>query len=168
MGWPVQRLREEGHTPIGFYYNPNIQPEEEYQKRLEAARKIAKRLEFELIEGVYEPDLWLERVKGLEDEKEGGARCEVCFAMRLEAAYEKAKELGIPNFTSTLSVSPHKDIKKINKAGKNIDPEAFLDIDFKKNNGYKKSHDLAKQHGLYCQTFCGCVFSLNDRKQARL
>jgi predicted adenine nucleotide alpha hydrolase (AANH) superfamily ATPase len=168
MGWPVQKLREEGQVPIGYFYNPNIHQEEEYLKRLEAAKKIAKVLEFELMEGPYEPDAWLERVKGFESEKEGGKRCEICFRMRLEETYRKAKELEIAFFTTTLSVSPHKDVKKINKAGKSVHSEAFIEYDFKKNNGFKRSHDAADRHGLYCQVFCGCVFSRKEQRPTEI
>ncbi|MCX5749121.1 MAG: epoxyqueuosine reductase QueH [Candidatus Saganbacteria bacterium] len=158
-GWPVQKLREDGHVPVGYFYNPNIHPEDEYLKRLAAAREISKALEFELIEGYYDPARWLEAVKGLEDEKEGGKRCEVCFRMRLEETGRKAKELGISNFTTTLSVSPQKSSKKINDAGKSVHPKAFTECDFKKDDGNKKTRNLAKRFQLYCQDYCGCRFS---------
>lgn len=161
--WPIQKLREDGHVPIGYFYNPNIYPKEEYSKRLSVARKVAELLEFELLDGPFDSDDWFLRVKGLEDEEEGGKRCDVCFKARLEATNKKIKELGIPYFTTTLSVSPHKDHKMINRIGRNLNSDAFLSYDFKNDNGFSKSNDFAKQHSLYCQNYCGCKFSFKNK-----
>lgn len=157
--WPVQKLREDGHTVVGYFYNPNIHPEEEYQKRMEAARKAADALELDLIEGLYDPDSWFAAVSGFEDEAEGGKRCDICFRMRLEETKRKAKELGIPSVATTLTVSPHKDAKKINKIGKITDPAGYLEYDFKKTDGFSVSKRFSKSHDLYCQKYCGCKFS---------
>ena len=160
LGWPVHKLRDEGYCVIGYFFNPNISSEEEYMKRLDAAKKIAQSLEIELVKGEYDHGAWLKAVAGLEDEKEGGKRCEVCFRYRLAETQKKVRKLGIHKFASTLTVSPHKNYKVISKIGKEINPKAFLDYDFKKENGFKKSHDQAKQHGIYCQNYCGCEFSM--------
>jgi len=157
--WPVEKLRSEGYEVSGFFYNPNIQPEEEYLKRLSVAQKLSKLLNFDLLEGKYDPDIWLEKVKGLEDEPEGGKRCTVCFKMRLEETAGKAKELDIPFFASTLTVSPHKNARVIGDQGNRISGGSFLNYDFKKQDGFKKTHDFAKQNGLYCQNYCGCKYS---------
>ncbi|MEK7376742.1 MAG: epoxyqueuosine reductase QueH [Candidatus Margulisiibacteriota bacterium] len=158
--WPVEKLRFDGYEVEGFFYNPNIQPEDEYLKRLDVAKEVSKLLNFNLVEGKYDPDAWLLKVKGLENEPEGGPRCAVCFQMRLEETAQKARELNIPVFTSTLTVSPHKDAKGIAQQGRRAGGEGFLEYDFKKQDGFKKTHDFAKQNGIYCQNYCGCEFSL--------
>ena len=158
--WPVEKLRADGYEVQGFFYNPNIHPEEEYLKRLAVAQTVSKLLNFDLIEGKYEPDAWFLKVKGLEAEAEGGSRCTVCFRMRLEETGKKAHELSIPFFASTLTVSPHKNAKVIEQEGGRAGGEAFLKYDFKKQDGFKKTHDFAKQNGLYCQNYCGCKFSV--------
>ena len=133
-GSVVQRLREEGFTALGFFYNPNIHPEEEYLRRLRAADQMAHNLGFELIKGAYDCDNWLQLTEGLENEPEGGHRCAACFKMRLEQTYNKAKELSIAQFTTTLTVSPHKNTAVINTIGKAVDPSRFLSYDFKKKD----------------------------------
>ena len=158
--WPVEKLRADGYEVRGFFYNPNIQPEEEYLKRLAVAQKVSKLLDFDLIEGKYDPDAWLLKVKGLETEAEGGKRCTVCFRMRLEETARNAAELGIEFFTSTLTVSPHKSARVIGGQGIGISGGSFLNYDFKKQDGFKKTHDFAKQNGLYCQNYCGCKYSI--------
>jgi epoxyqueuosine reductase len=160
LGWPVQKLRDEGYCVIGYFFNPNIYPKEEYLKRLEAAKQMAQSLEMELIEGEYDHEKWLQAVAGLESEKEGGKRCDVCFRVRLDAAHKKAQEIATHKFASTLSVSPHKDHGAVSRTGKGINDRKFLDIDFKKEDGFKKTRALARQHSLYCQNYCGCEFSV--------
>lgn len=157
--WPVQKLRDDGYSVIGYFYNPNIQPKEEYEKRLAAAKKVSRVLEFELIAPPYDPEVWMAEVKGYESEKEGGKRCEICYRLRLEATYKKAFEMGIEKFTTTLTVSPHKDSKTINRIGGGISSGNYLSNNFKTENGFKYSHDSAKQLGIYCQNYCGCLFS---------
>ncbi|MDD5729596.1 MAG: epoxyqueuosine reductase QueH [Candidatus Omnitrophica bacterium] len=156
--YPVEKLKSEGFEVIGYFYNPNIQPKEEYLKRQEVAASVARLLAYEFIPGAYDEGYWMEAVKGLENEPEGGVRCAACFKIRLEAAFRKAKELGADCFTTTLSVSPHKDAGLINKIGKSISPESFLEYDFKKNNGFKISMEFARNNLLYKQNYCGCLF----------
>ena len=158
--WPVEKLRADGYEVSGFFCNPNIQPEEEYYIRLAVAQKVSKLLNFDLIEGKYDPDVWLDKVKDFENEPEGGSRCAVCFRMRLEETASKAQELNIPFFASTLTVSPHKNAKAVEQEGERAGGESFLKYDFKKQDGFKKTHDFAKQNGLYCQNYCGCKFSI--------
>lgn len=156
---PTERLRDDGFEVIGFFYNPNIHPQEEYLRRLEAAKAVADILKFELIAGSYDKDNWFARIKGLEDEPEEGRRCLICFQMRLEQTSRKARELGARFFATTLSVSPHKNSKMLNEIGKALDRADFLDYDFKKKDGFKKAMEFARQHKLFCQNYCGCVFS---------
>jgi predicted adenine nucleotide alpha hydrolase (AANH) superfamily ATPase len=155
----VGKLREENFDVVGFFYNPNIHPEEEYLKRLDVAREVARILGFELIPGAYDKDLWFANTKGLENEPEGGLRCSVCFKMRLKETQKKARELNINKFTTTLTVSPHKNTKTINEMGGLISPSEFLVRDFKKQNGFKLAMEFAKRYNLYRQHYCGCIYS---------
>jgi hypothetical protein len=161
----VAKLREKNFDVVGFFYNPNIHPEEEYLKRLDVAREVARILDFELISGTYDKEVWLEKTKSLEGEPEGGRRCSACFKMRLEEAQKKAKEMGIKKFTTTLSASPHKDVGVINEIGRSISPSEFLVSDFKKQNGFKLAMEFAKRYNLYRQNYCGCIYSRNARRK---
>lgn len=162
--WAVEKLQNDGFQVTGFFYNPNIQPEEEYQKRLVAAQKVFELLKVELLIGEYLPGPWLEKVKGLEDEPEGGRRCVVCFRSRLEAAKRKADELVFDYFTSTLSISPHKDFQVISEIGYSLSPSGFLAYNFKKEDGFKKSSLFSREHQLYRQNYCGCFYSESRAK----
>ncbi|HZX10746.1 MAG TPA: epoxyqueuosine reductase QueH [Acidobacteriota bacterium] len=147
---------------IGYFHNPNIYPEKEYEKRAHNALKAGKELGFEVLVPEYNPKEWLKAVKGLEKEPEGGKRCEKCFRFNLEATAKKALELGISFFTTTLTISPHKSSDTIFKIGRGLAEEygiVFLDINFNKKDGFKRSVELSKQMGLYRQKYCGCSFS---------
>ncbi len=145
-----------------FYYNPGIHPKEEYDRRLEHLQKVCDLYGARLYEGAYDNSGFLDHIRGYEKEPEGGKRCGLCMEQRLEATVKKAKELGIAMFGTTLTVSPHKDADIINRIGKEISRTygiSFLESNFKKNDGYKKSIELSKKHGLYRQNYCGCQFS---------
>jgi epoxyqueuosine reductase len=154
------QLIAEGHRVTGFYFNPNIYPESEYNARLEAARKIASELGFEFKTGDYDPKYWVAETMALATEPEGGKRCQVCYRIRLLAACEFMKETGADAFTSTLTIGPSKSAEKINKIGAEIGGGSFLARDFKKNEGFKKANDLAKKLGIYRQNYCGCIYSV--------
>lgn len=147
-----------------FYYNPNIYPKEEYFKRSGEQVKLAKQLKnVKLIVCDYDEQQFLEKVKGLESEKEGGARCPVCFCLRLQQTAEFAKQNGYDFFATTLTVSPHKNEQIINQIGNQIAEKygvKFLNSDFKKHEGYKRSIILSKEFDLYRQNYCGCRFSI--------
>lgn len=152
-----------------LFYNPNISPETEYNKRVDEIRRLIDELpvknKVSLIEGRYLPTEFYNSVKGLEDEPEGGKRCHVCYELRLREAAITAKELGFDYFTTTLSISPLKDAEKLNEIGKRLSDEygvAYLYSDFKKKNGYKRSIELSREYKLYRQNFCGCVFSKRE------
>ncbi len=152
-----------------LFYNPNISPETEYNKRVDEIRRLIDELpvknKVSLIEGRYLPTEFYNSVKGLEDEPEGGKRCHVCYELRLREAAITAKELGFDYFTTTLSISPLKDAEKLNEIGKKLSDEygvAYLYSDFKKKNGYKRSIELSREYNLYRQNFCGCVFSRHE------
>ncbi len=163
----VERLREENYEVTGFFYNPNIHPKEEYAKRLESARKIVNHFNFPMIEGKYNKKDWFYEIKGLEKEPEGGKRCSKCFKMRLKETMEYFKEGGFDFFTTTLTISPHKNAAEINRIGRQISEFKFLERDFKKKEGFKKAIQISKELDLYRQNYCGCVFSrrTDDRKQ---
>ena len=147
-----------------YYYNPNIKPYEEYEHRLAEMRKLivlrAPLDTLEIIIPEYEPGRFDEIATPYITEPEGGARCKECFALRLGATSKYAKEQGFEYFTTTLSVSPHKNAKQLSEVGNALAQECgikYLDADFKKHDGYKRSIELSKQYGLYRQQYCGCL-----------
>lgn len=149
-----------------FYYNPNITEENEFKKRLnEQVRlinEISKKNKIDIIEGKYEKEKFESVINGLEEEKEGGARCFKCYRLRMEETAKKAKELGYDYFTTTLSISPYKNAAKLNEIGEELESEyniKYLYADFKKKDGYKKSIELSKKYNLYRQDYCGCIYS---------
>lgn len=152
-----------------FYYNPNISPKAEFDKRLlEEKRLISEMLPDEnisVIEGSYNYNDFLEIAKGLENVPEGGERCFKCYRLRLEETAKLAKEKGFDYFCTTLSISPLKNSQKINEIGFETAEKfgvKWLPSDFKKKEGYKRSVELSKQYNLYRQNFCGCVFSKKE------
>jgi predicted adenine nucleotide alpha hydrolase (AANH) superfamily ATPase len=156
----AERLISEGYQVQGFFYNPNIHPEEEYQRRLEAARKVAGELNFPLIEGPYALEEWLKATSTLENEPEGGRRCPICFKMRLERTYQFLLESGADYFCTTLTMGSNKSAELIGRLGQEIGGDKFLLRDFKKKEGFKRASELAKKWGLYRQHYCGCRYSL--------
>ncbi len=153
-----------------FYYNPNIYPDEEYKKRVEEQkefiRKFPAKYEISFLEGAYDKEKFYARTKGLEEVKEGGERCFLCYELRLREAAELAKRLGMDYFTTTLSISPLKNAAKLNEIGGMLEQEygvSYLYSDFKKKGGYQRSVALSNEYGMYRQYYCGCVFSKNQR-----
>jgi predicted adenine nucleotide alpha hydrolase (AANH) superfamily ATPase len=159
----VETLSREGHQVIGFFYNPNIHPIEEYQRRLEVATKVAKELNFPLETGPYTPEEWLNLTGSLKDEPEGGRRCPICYRLRLEKTRDYMIACGADAFTTTLTISPHKSAQVINQIGKEIGGEKFLVRDFKKKDGFKRAMQLAKKWELYRQDYCGCIYSMRQK-----
>lgn len=155
-----------------FFYNPNISPKEEYEKRVEEIRRMIGEMQFvhpvKLVEGIYDPQSFFQMAKGLEQVPEGGERCFRCYRLRMEEAAKLAKEGGYDYFTTTLSISPLKNAPKINEIGEelaDIYGVEHLPSDFKKKNGYTRSVELSVEHHLYRQDYCGCVFSKRDRDE---
>jgi predicted adenine nucleotide alpha hydrolase (AANH) superfamily ATPase len=159
----AKSLLDEGHQVLGFFHNPNIYPVGEYKIRLEAVHRVAQELDFPLDEGVYAPEGWLKATSHLGDEPEGGKRCTVCFEYRLAETYRFMSERGGDAFTTTLTVGPRKSAAVINRIGYDIGGEKFLARDFKKKDGFKKATALAKEWGLYRQSYCGCEYSYQAR-----
>ena len=150
-----------------FCYNPNIYPAEEYGYRVSEIKRLISESEYKhpvkVIEADSEPSQFYQAVKGYEKEKEGAERCFICYGLRLEETAKRAKELGFDYFTTTLTISPLKNAEKINEIGEGLAEKygvKHLPSDFKKKNGYKRSIELSKEHNLYRQNYCGCVYSL--------
>ena len=155
-----------------FYYNPNIYPAEEYDRRVAEQRRFISELpvknKVSLIVADYDPQEFYTAVKGLEHIREGGERCFACYRLRLEAAAKLAKKLGFDYFTTTLSISPYKNSRKLGEIASElagIYSVKSLPSDFKKREGFKRSVELSKQYGLYRQDYCGCIFSQREREQ---
>jgi predicted adenine nucleotide alpha hydrolase (AANH) superfamily ATPase len=149
-----------------LYYNPNIQPEAEYEKRLYWQEQLIRALPtpapVELMPCAWRGEDFDAAAAGLEAEPEGGERCTVCFALRLEETARRAEEGGFPWFGTTLTVSPHKDAARINTIGQALAEQyglRWLPSDFKKREGYKRSIQLSAEYGLYRQDYCGCRWS---------
>jgi epoxyqueuosine reductase len=147
------------HEVTLFFYNPNIHPDTERTARAEETKRLAAKWGLPVLIGDDEPEAWDRAVAGLETEPEGGHRCEVCFRLRLEKTFHLAAQGGFDRFTSTLSVSPHKNASLINRIGLEIGGSRYLEADFKKKDGFKKSCDLSRSEGLYRQDYCGCRYS---------
>ena len=161
----VRRLQEEGFSVSGFFYNPNIHPQAEFLKRKEIAHQVARILQIELVQDLYDQNEWLKQTSGMEQEPEGGSRCLVCFRMRLEATWQTAKKMDIERFATTLSVSPHKNTAAINAIGRQISPRGFLIRDFKKDGGFKLAIEFSKRYNLYRQNYCGCIYSRQEKNK---
>ena len=158
-----------------LYYNPNIYPPEEFEKRSIEQVRLAETMKLKNPVKVvcldYDSESFYEAVKGFENEKEGGARCTERFRLRLEKTAQYAKENGFDMFTTTLTISPLKDSQRLNSLGIEIADKYGLNYfcsDFKKKNGYKRSCELSDQYGLYRQDYCGCVFSKKERYRAEI
>lgn len=150
-----------------FFYNPNINTEEEYIYRLKEQKRFINEFNsvnpINFIDGDYDTKLFLNTVQGLEDEPERGKRCIKCFELRLNKTAQTAKELSFDYFATTLTLSPLKDAVVINNLGNSLSQKygiSYLCSDFKKKNGYKRSIELSKEYNLYRQNYCGCKFSL--------
>ena len=157
-----------------LYYNPNIFPEEEYLLRVCELERLVRESRYpnpvEVIRGKYDPERYFELVKGLEKEPEGGLRCEVCFRLRLREACVYASKGGYDWVAATLTISPQKDVDLINRIGEEEAEKAgvlWLPSAFRKKGGYQRSVELSREHGLYRQDFCGCVYSKAQREQEK-
>ncbi len=153
----IEVLKQEYDLTL-FFSNSNIYPKEEYERRLQNAKKIAEIYSIPLIEERYDHDAWLKHTVGLESEPEKGKRCEKCFEFNLRLTSDCQKAQGFDLFTTTLTISPHKDSQKIFEIAKGF--RDFLEINLKKKDGFKKSIELSKKHNLYRQDYCGCEFSM--------
>lgn len=162
----VTELLKQQYRLTLFFYNPNIYPSQEYSLRLAETRRVAKELGIKVLVGKYDHQGWLNKVKGHEQDPEKGARCIICYEDRLNETAKLAKQLNYKFFTSTLTVSPHKVAAAISQLGGVLSIKykvKFLDQDFKKNDGFKKSLEVSKRFALYRQNYCGCEFSMSRK-----
>ena len=157
-----------------LYYNPNIAPYEEYDKREAELRRLISQMHFAhpvaLLPCSYNGQAFVEAARGLEGEPEGGKRCEACFRLRLEYAAREASRLHFDYYTTTLTISPMKNARLLNQLGEELGEKygvAHPPSDFKKKDGYKRSIELSKEYGLYRQDYCGCAFSRAQRQREK-
>lgn len=153
---------QQDHDVTGFFFNPNIWPTEEYDLRWREVRKVEALLGFPLIEGGYEPKAWEKKVSRFAAEPEKGRRCDICYALRLDATARLAAAKGLPAFATVLTVSPRKNAAAVNRIGRLCGRKyglRFLEADLKKKGGFTRSVELSRRHGLYRQNYCGCRFS---------
>jgi hypothetical protein len=158
--YPLERLKKEGFEVQGFFYNPNIHPFAEYQNRRQAVEGFSKTSDIEIIYPQYNPAEFFQAV----NLKETNGRCAICWSLRLKATAKAAKEKGFSHFSTTLLVSPYQDQELLKKIGSDISREeriGFCYEDFR--TGFKEAHDLAKKQGIYCQKYCGCIYSEIER-----
>ncbi len=161
----VLDLIKEDYVASGYFYNPNIHPSKEYDLRLEETREVGQTLNIKLLEEIYDDERWFKITQKFKDEPEKGRRCDICYAMRLERTAQKASELGFDMFATVMSLSPWKKADVLNRLGKMFAcryKNNFLEANFKKKNGFRKSVELSKKHGLYLQNYCGCIYSMKD------
>lgn len=154
-----------------YYYNPNIYPKEEYDFREaeqeDLIRRLPSKYPIHFQKAVYDPEDYYQKVRGHEGDPERGERCSLCYRLRLEEAARWAREGSYDYFTTTLSLSPHKDAQRLNEIGRILEEEygvAYLYSDFKKRNGFKRSKELTDEYGMYRQDYCGCFFSYQARQ----
>lgn len=169
----LEVLNEEFDITI-LFYNPNITEQSEYEKRVAELERFVHEAPFaigvKIIDGGYAPKLFFDMAKGLEHLPEKGARCFKCYEMRMRETACFAKNNNYDIFTTSLSISPHKNATWINEIGNNLSKEIGIDYlysDFKKKNGYARSIQLSKEYGLYRQDYCGCIFSKNESEKRR-
>lgn len=157
-----------------FYYNPNIFPENEYTKRILEQQTLISDIKgkypVSFLAGNYDRERFFQIAEGLEHLREGGERCFKCYELRLEESAKIAKDAGFDYFTTTLSISPLKNADKLNEIGTRLADKygvQYLQSDFKKKNGYKRSIELSSEYGLYRQDYCGCEYSFRDRQKQK-
>lgn len=161
----ITEILKNDYLPVLFYDNSNIHPKEEYEKRKQSVQKLAEIYSLEFIESAYGPEKWHEKIKGLENEPEGGSRCPICFEMRLKKTAEVAKGKNIEYFTTTLAVSPYKNETAINRLGEKVANELKLkfikstDFSQTKKEIWQKTRELARKYEFYHQKYCGCIYS---------
>ncbi len=161
--YAVEGLREEGHTVAGFFYNPNIHPYAEYELRMGALKDYAKAENLAVLYGDYEIEKYFQNVVYDEGIRE---RCPVCWWMRLEKTVERAREFGFDAFTTTLLGSPYQEHAVIKSLGEDIAGRTGIKFYYKDfRTGFKAAHAKARGQGLYCQKYCGCLFSEKERAE---
>ena len=164
--YPIKKLIEDNFEPVVFFYNPNIFPSSEYEIRRVELKKYCSKIGVQCFEGNYEIKKFYEAIDGFENEPEKGNRCSICFDLRLDKTVQFAISKNISCFTTTLSVSPHKNSIQIFEEGRKIAQKygvEFLEYNFKKQDGFKISRTIAKENNMYAQSYCGCEFSMKSK-----
>ena len=159
--YAIDLLRKD-YDVTAYFYDPNIHPEEEYRFRLKEMKRFSHEINLPFISAEYDVERWFDITKGHEMDQEKGERCSLCFDLRLDKTVRFAKENGFDFFATVLSISPHKDAKMINRVGQILSKKygiKFLEANFKKREGFKKSVLLSKEYGLKRQDYCGCIYS---------
>jgi epoxyqueuosine reductase len=167
----VYELLKGSYNVTSFYYNPNIAPVSEYKKRLNELLNFAQNKKLKLIEGEYDSKNWTTAVKPFRFKGERSFRCRECYRYRLERSFIYAKDKRYDIVCTTLSVSPYKDSRILNNIGKELEQRyniEYLESDFKKNDGYKKSIELSNVYGFYRQNYCGCIYSKMERDKGSI
>lgn len=159
--WCAQKLLSDGYAVTLCFANANLAPPSEYRKRRDATRLLARKMGLSLVEAVDDHSAWLAAVKGAESEPEGGYRCRLCFAYNLRKVADLAQARGFAHIATSLTVSPHKSSRVVFEVGRQI--KGFVPINFKKQDGFRKSLNLASEFGLYRQHYCGCEFSFRQQ-----
>ena len=160
---PWSELINENYDVTGYFYGSNIHPQDEYQKRAEALKVLSDKLNGKAVFADYRPQEWQKNTEMFADEPEGGRRCEECFKLQLDAAAKYAKENGFTYISTTLTISPHKNVGLINSIGSDSAKRydlTWVEKVWRKNNGFKRSVDESRRFGLYRQNYCGCVYSM--------
>lgn len=163
----IERLKPFFNITV-LYYNPNIEPKDEYLKRKNEQIRLLKELNVSFLDIDYLNEEFHAKVKGYEKEPENGSRCSLCFELRLEKTVQLAKDNNFDYFGTTLTVSPHKNSQLINEIGINLQNKyniKYLLSDFKKENGYQRSIELSKEYNLYRQNYCGCLYSKGENNE---
>jgi predicted adenine nucleotide alpha hydrolase (AANH) superfamily ATPase len=163
----VYKVLSPQYNVFPYFYNPNIAPKSEYYKRLEEIERFCDSKAIRLYKGEYNSRDWTLAVKEYRHLGERSQRCWTCYEYRLKKTFEFALSNNIQTVATTLSISPHKNAERINQAGKELSSKyrvSFLEADFKKNDGFRKSLEISKEYGFYRQNYCGCVYSMIERK----
>ncbi|MCM8823626.1 MAG: epoxyqueuosine reductase QueH [Candidatus Omnitrophica bacterium] len=155
----IEKLKANDFYVEGFFFNPNIHPYQEYEKRKDVLKIVSEIYQINIREGEYVPTLWYNLCEAYKDEPEGGIRCKICYKIRLQETFKLCQTLKFDYFTTTLTISPHKNSRVIFDIGRNISENHFLQIDFKKDNGFKRTQELSHRYKVYHQNYCGCIYS---------
>jgi predicted adenine nucleotide alpha hydrolase (AANH) superfamily ATPase len=166
-GGIIEVLKSAGWNFTVFFYNPNIYPFEEYDRRKREVMRYVQKIGLDIIDADYENDYWDNLTQGMENEPERGKRCEMCFEMRLKKTAEIAKTEGFTHFATTLGISRWKDMEQVNRCGKDAEENyqdlIFLPYNWRKDGGVVRMEAIAKQENFYRQKYCGCKYSISNK-----
>ncbi|MEK6795409.1 MAG: epoxyqueuosine reductase QueH [Spirochaetota bacterium] len=159
------------YDAVFFFYNPNIHPAVEFARRRDEVKRFAERSDMRFVVEAGDEAAWEEAIRGYENEPERGRRCERCFRFRLSKTAEYAGRIGATEFTTVMSISPHKDTAMLDRIGADVSAASgveYIPVDFKKNDGFKKASVLSRAEGFYRQNYCGCRYSMRCGPPERL